>query len=117
VSLFGNIAGGVANLAKSLNLMEERFRRHEDEVRQLRSEHNALSKEVAALTTRVAVLEAERKTIAAEVEAALTRTVSLLERRYIEAEAELRVKAALEQAKRPAEPPPTSLPSGGTPEG
>jgi len=106
--LDNDIVNGVGQLTKSLNLMEERFRRQEDDFRQLRTEHNALAKDLSAITTRVAVLETERKTISAEVETTVTRTLAGLERRYIEAEASLRVQAAQDEAKRQS---PRPLPS------
>ena len=84
----GDFVGGVARLSKLFNLVEERQKNQEDDIRIIRQENVELRKAIATLTERVAVLEEGRKTTAAEVQSVLTRTISAWENQKLRDEVE-----------------------------
>jgi len=100
MSALADLAGKVLGLSKTLVLIDERFKRQEEDMRVLRAECSALRNDVSGLATRVAVLEEARKTTAAEARAAVAEAVAELKVRYTEAVADLRVKAAQDEAER-----------------
>lgn len=70
------LLGALANLTKTLSVMDEKFKRLEEDVRDLRKENAELRKEVATLAAKVSALEEGRKTVGAEMRAALTETIA-----------------------------------------
>ena len=103
MSAWDHFAGGVARLTKLFNLVEERQKNQEDDIRTLRQDNAELRKAVASLTERVAVLEEGRKTTAAEVQSVLTRTISTWENQKLRDE--------VEELKRKQLPPKPTKPS------
>jgi outer membrane murein-binding lipoprotein Lpp len=88
------LLAALANLTKTLNVMDEKFKRIEEDVRDLRKENADLRKEVSTLSAKVAALEEGRKTVAAEMRAALTEAIARWEmERLKEENKELRQKA------------------------
>ena len=100
MSSWSDFVGGVARLSKLFNLVEERQKNQEDDIRIIRQENVELRKAVATLTERVAVLEEARKTTAAEVQSVLTRTISAWENQKLRDE--------VEELKRKQLPPASS---------
>lgn len=54
MSVWSDFAGGIGRLTKLFNLVEERQKNQEDDIRTLRQENMELRKVVAGLTERVA---------------------------------------------------------------
>jgi outer membrane murein-binding lipoprotein Lpp len=74
--------------------MDEKFKRIEEDVRDLRKENAEIRKEMATLSAKVAALEEGRKTVTAEMKAALTEAIARWEMdRLKEENKELRQKA------------------------
>ncbi|GAB4453042.1 MAG: hypothetical protein OHK0029_05060 [Armatimonadaceae bacterium] len=78
----------IANLTRTLNVADEKFKRFEEDVRTLYKENTELRKEVATLAAKVAALEEGRKTVAAEVKTALTETIAAWEAKQLREENE-----------------------------
>jgi len=78
----------VGQLTKGFVLLQDRQAEHTADLKALEAENAELRKEIAALTVRVAVLEEGRKTIAADVKAALIETISTWEKQRLQSEIE-----------------------------
>ncbi len=95
----GDIGAKILGVAQRIAIIDDKFKRQEEDIRDLRVELSKLRDAINGLNMRVAMLEEGRKTTEADVKRVMTEVVANWERQHSERERR-RLEEEISQLRR-----------------